>query len=282
MAKILDGKKVSSERAAELVKKIQKLSVEPKLIIIQVGDLKESNTYIKHKIDFAKKVGIITEHKKYQENISEQEVIADILKYNADPAIHGVIVQLPLPRNIHTGEIVESIDPKKDVDCLTSKNIKLLFDETEAILPATTKGIVTLLQYYDIDLKGKRVTMIGESSLVGRPTTLALLNRMATVTVCHTHTVQLKEETKRADILIVAAGSPGLITPKHVSKNQIIIDVGITVKGKNKIVGDVEYEKVKDMVQAITPVPGGVGPMTVLSLFENVVDAATAQQKTIL
>lgn len=277
MSKILDGKKLRDLLVPQLIKKIRETSYKPKLVIIQIGNLKESNSYIKKKKTFGGKIGVLVVHKQYPENVSEKEVISDISMYNLNSSVHGIMIQLPIPKNLNGSEIIEAIDHKKDVDGLTAKNTKFLFDNDEAFIPATTQGILTLLQNHKISLLGKRVVIVGESTLVGRPTTLALLNRKATVIVCHIHTKNLEEETRRADILIVAAGQPHLITPNHVSKNQIVIDVGITVTEKKKVVGDVDYKRVKNLVSAITPVPGGVGPMTVFSLFENLVKAYTDQ-----
>jgi methylenetetrahydrofolate dehydrogenase (NADP+)/methenyltetrahydrofolate cyclohydrolase len=271
MTKILDGRKLSDRLAIKLAKKVSSRKIKPKLVIVQIGDLRESNSYIKKKKDFAHKIGVPVVHKKYPESTPENKVISDISKYNLDSHIHGIIVQLPLPKKFNTSEIIEAIDERKDVDGLTAKNTKLLFDDNEGFIPATTRGIITLLEHYKIKLAGKRVVIVGESALVGRPMILAFLNRKATVTVCHTRTKDLAEETKRADVLIVAIGKPHFITSKHVSKNQIVIDVGITVTKDKKVSGDVDYEKVKNIVSAITPVPGGVGPMTVYSLFENLV-----------
>jgi methylenetetrahydrofolate dehydrogenase (NADP+)/methenyltetrahydrofolate cyclohydrolase len=277
VARIIDGRKLRDLLIPKLVKKIAQLDVKPKLVIIQVGNHKESNSYIAMKMAFAQRVGALVEHKKYPKNASENEVVSDILSYNADPAVHGVMVQLPTPAGFSTSRIVESIDPKKDVDGLTAANTKFIFDndgKSKFFLPATTKGIISLLEHYKVAIPGKRVVLVGESVLVGRPTALAFLNRKATVTICHLHTKKLNEETKRADILVVAAGEPNLISAKHVSKGVVVVDVGTNINKQGKTVGDVNFEKVKNIAGAITPVPGGVGPMTVLSLFENLVDSA--------
>lgn len=273
MSKILDGKKLSNLWALKLAKKIKKLKIKPKLVIIQIGDLAESNTYIKNKKNFAERIGALVLHKKYPNNIKESRVISHILKYNRDPAIHGIMVQLPAPKHFDIERVLESINPKKDVDGLTSINTKHLFDNSEAFIPATAKGIIALLQEYKINLVGARVVIVGESSLVGRPAMLALLNRGVTVTMCHKDTRNLTEETRRADILITAVGLPKLITKKHVARNQVVVDIGITVTKNKKIVGDVDFDNVKKIVKAITPVPGGVGPMTVASLFQNLLEA---------
>lgn len=277
MSKILDGKKLSGHLALGLTKKIKKLTVKPKLVIIQIGDLKQSNTYIKNKKVFAEKIGAIVEHKKYPKNVKESSVISNILKYNRDTRTHGIIVQLPTPKHFNIEKVLESIDPKKDVDGLTSTNIKYLFINKKTFIPATTRGILALLESYKINLKETRVVIVGRSSLVGKPTALALLNRDATVTVCHSNTINLEKETGRAHILIIAVGHPKFIGRKYVSKNQVVIDVGINITKNKKIVGDVDFDVVKKIVRAITPVPGGVGPMTVVSLFQNLLEAYSLQ-----
>ena len=300
MAKILDGKKLSDSLALGLAKEISAMSVlkiKPKLVIIQIGDREESNTYIKNKKLFGERIGAVVEHKKYLADISQKKLITDIVKYNSDSSVHGIIVQLPISAYLDTSSVIEAITPNKDVDGMTSKNIKLLFENKENFVPATTKGILALLDGYKINPAGMKVIIVGHSILVGKPTALAMLNRNATVTVCHSQTKNLREETRRADMIIVAVGHPKLITKNHVTKGQIVIDIGINFlpqnikisqKGKigavlvsnlvpKKIVGDVDFENVKNIVRAITPVPGGVGPMTIVSLFQNLISACRNQ-----
>ncbi len=297
-AKILDGKKLSDSMAISLAKEISAMKnssagigkivpkLVPKLVIVQVGDHEESNTYIRNKKRFGERIGAIVEHKKYAAGVSEKKLVSDIRRFNSDKSIHGIIVQLPISAHLDTNTVIETIDPKKDVDGMTSKSIKLIFENKESFVPATPKGILALLDGYKIKLAGKKVTIVGHSVLVGKPMALAMLNRGATVTVCHSKTKNLAEETKRADIVVVAVGRAKLITKNHVSKGQVIIDIGINVQKtlagksaaslKRKIVGDVDFEKVKEIVAAITPVPGGVGPMTIVSLFQNLVLASRA------
>ncbi len=270
--KILDGKKLSIEIASKLEKQIRSLETKPKLVIIQVGEREESNTYIRNKLKFAEKIGATAEHRKFTENIREEKLVKEIEKLNKNKSVHGIIVQLPLPRHLNPRVISGAALPEKAVDG------SLLFT------PATTKGIIALLDHYKIPIAGKKVVVVGRSELVGKPTALALLNRDATVTVCHSQTKDMARETKRADILIVAIGKAKLIGKKHVSKNQIVVDVGInlvngpsTELGVKKLVGDVDFEKVSKTVKAISPVPGGVGPMTIASLFENLLDAYLLQ-----
>lgn len=279
MSHILNGKALSDILAEELKKQVALLPMKLKLVIIQVGNLEASDRYIRHKKIFAEKIGVLVEHAAHPEDIGEKELITDVKKYNADTTVHGIIVQLPLPAHIDTDTVIEAIDPKKDVDGLTSRNIKLLFDGRKGSVPATTRGIVALLEHYKVDLSGKKVVVVGRSSLVGKPTALALLSKDATVTICHLHTKNLHEETKRADILVVAAGSRGLIGANHVSKNQIVVDVGINIfPGSKKLEGDVDFPVVEKIVKAITPVPGGVGPMTIVSLFQNLIEACIINQ----
>jgi len=291
-ATILDGKKLNEKIAAKLKAEISRLRSKPKLVIIQVGDLAESNAYIGRKIKFGEKIGAIVEHKKFPGKITQKELQTMIYKLNTDSMVHGVIVQMPLPKYINRDEIIDAIDPAKDVDGLTSRNLKLLWEaKGEGFIPATTKGVISLLDEYKIPIEGEHVVMVGRSFLVGKPTFLAFLNRDATVTVCHRHTKNLKQETRNADILIVAAGKANLIGKEHVSKNQVVVDVGINVinqpENRNQkpeteisgttLVGDVKFEEVVKIVKAISPVPGGAGPMTVASLFQNLLEAYKGQ-----
>lgn len=264
--KILDGKALNLLIAANLQWKIAKLKTKLKLVIVQVGNKEESNVYIRHKLKFAEKISALAEHKKFKESVSESTLLKEIERLNTDKSVHGVIVQLPLPKQIDSKIIAQAIVPEKSVD------------GSAFFIPATTRGILTLLDHYKIPITGRKAVVVGRSELVSKPTALALLNRDATVTVCHSKTKNVPRETRQADILIVAAGKPKLITAKHVSKNQIVIDVGINIVN-GKMVGDVDFTKVSKIVRAISPVPGGVGPMTVTSLFENLLDAHELQTK---
>lgn len=297
MTKILDGKLVRDKIAEELKAEISRLRSKPKLTIIQVGDFAQSNTYIAQKIKFGEKIGATVNHIKLPKNVSQEKLISEIQNLNSDSSVHGIIVQLPIPNNLDKNAIVNSINPIKDVDGQTSTNIKLLFENSkDGYTPATTKGILTLLNYYKIPVAGKYVVVIGRSPLVGKPTVLAFLNRNATVTICHSKTRNLAQVTRNADILVVAAGKPKLITKEYVSKGQVVVDVGINVINNkvrpstrshlvkletevpsSKLAGDVDFESVSKIVAAISPVPGGAGPMTVASLFENLL-AAYARQ----
>lgn len=293
---LLDGKKLRDLTADRLKNEIVGAMAEnailaPQLAIIQVGDLAESNSYINQKKLFAEKIGVKVLHKIHPNKVSEEDLIAEINKLNKDKTVHGIIVQLPIPEGLSKQKIIDAINPNKDVDGLTATNVKRLWARDEqAIVPATVFGVISLLKHYEIPIDGKKVTVVGRSMLVGKPLALALLNENATVTTCHRHTENLEKETSKADILIVAAGVPGLITKNHVREGQVVIDVGINLVDKTateqkpeneipkkRMVGDVDFENVKNIVAAISPVPGGIGPMTVASLFHNLVEAWKAQ-----
>jgi len=278
MPTILDGKKVRDFLAENIKTELLKLDSKPKLVILQVGNDERSSVYVRQKKIFGEKLGFDVEYIQLDKKTEQADLILTINQLNADKSVNGIIIQLPLIGKIEAVKVVESITPEKDVDGLNSQNLRnLLENRTGGFMPATTKGIISLLDYYKFSIEGKKVVIVGRSSLVGRPTALALLNRNATVTVCHTKTKKIQEETKRADIIIVAAGSPKLIKKSFVKAGQIVIDVGITKVG-DKLLGDVDFEPVSKVVKAITPVPGGVGPMTVVSLFENLLTAYKNQK----
>jgi 5,10-methylene-tetrahydrofolate dehydrogenase/methenyl tetrahydrofolate cyclohydrolase len=282
------------------------------LAIIQVGDRADSTAYINGKKKFADSISVIVKHIHFKEDIEQEEIISEIKKLNEDKGITGIIVQLPLPKHFDEQAILDVVDPAKDADAITSTNVKkwtvqgdLANDSAESPLgsclaptlyPATARGIGELLDFYKISLKGKRVCVIGRSKLVGTPIAALCRAKGAIVTVCHSKTEDLKKEILAADVIISAVGKAGLITAEHVHEGQVVIDVGISEvineksdKAKleqglqqdkikrRKLVGDVDFEKVKVALGekgVITPVPGGVGPMTVLALFENLVDCA--------
>jgi methylenetetrahydrofolate dehydrogenase (NADP+) / methenyltetrahydrofolate cyclohydrolase len=274
---IIDGKKIQQERAKKLSQKIQNLNFVPHLTILQVGNDSASNLYIKNKINFGKEIGVKVTHIKRDENITTKDLCKLIQKLNKDKKVQGIIVQMPIPENIDLDMVLNSIKQEKDVDGLSEKNVYgLIKNKKNIMVPATAKGILSLLQESNISLEGKRVVIIGRSLLVGKSTALNLLNQNATVTICHSKTENLEKITKEADILIVAIGKKHFITDEFLGENQVIIDVGINLDENNnlgendKFTGDV-YIKDKTKVFALTTVPGGVGPMTVLSLFENLI-----------
>jgi len=275
MSKIIDGKLVRDIVKDELIKKIEKLDVKLTLVVISVGDDPASRVYVSQKEKLAKSIGYNFINLHY-DNITEDKLISEINKLNIDKNITGIIVQLPLPNYLNKERIINSLNPLKDVDGLTNYNLIKLIKKEEALIPCTPKGIITLLDYYKIDLH-KNIVIVGRSELVGLPLFHLLLNKNATVTLCHSKTINLKEYTKNADILIVAVGKKGLITKDMVKKDSVIIDVGIN-RIDDKLYGDVDSLCMENS-RFMTPVPGGVGPMTVVSLMENVYLAHLMQIK---
>ncbi len=268
---IIDGRKTREAHTGELIAKVKALPCIPKLAIIQVGDRSDSTSYIRAKKLFAAKIGVEVVHELFAETITQTEILKHIEMLNDDESIHGIIVQLPLPGHIDRTKVIDTIAPEKDVDALTTTSIGS-WTKGKGIMPATARGVRELLRFYGIEILGKKVTVVGRSDLVGRPIAVMCQNAGAHVTVCHSQTTDLISGTKDADILIVAVGKPGLITAKHVNGDQVVIDVGISRIGEEKLVGDVDFESVSQIVKAISPVPGGVGAMTVLALFENLID----------
>ena len=266
MAIILEGKSIKETIRQELKDKIRRFSKIPILTIIQVGENAASETFIKLKKSFGKSIGVEVIHKKSKSTIGQIDLLKEIQILNKDVSIHGIIVQLPLPNHLNKFEIIESLDPKKDVDRLHSKN------KAEGLHPATTRGILTLLSHYKIEVPGRNILMIGRSELVGVPTALALIKNDATVTIAHSQTKNLENLIKQADIVICAVGKANFIKKEMINSKQIIIDVGIN-NLNGMIVGDVDFPEVSQVVKAITPVPGGIGPLTVASIFQNLLDS---------
>lgn len=277
-AQLLDGRFVSDfllKGVAREVKKLKRKRIVPKLVIILVGNNPASLSYIRQKENAASKVGILHEQRNLSYTTTTAQLIAIIEKLNKDKAVHGILVQLPLPDAIAAPLIIRAIDPMKDVDGFHAYNLGKMFlaEEFENLAPCTPRGIIRLLEYYKISLAAKAVTIVGRSNIVGKPLSIMLINRDATVTVCHSKTKNLSFYTKNADILIAAVGRPKMIKANMVKRGAIVIDVGIT-KVENRLVGDLDFDKLKQKASWITPVPGGVGPMTVACLMENVVRAA--------
>jgi methylenetetrahydrofolate dehydrogenase (NADP+)/methenyltetrahydrofolate cyclohydrolase len=276
--KILDGKKLNSEIRVQLKKQIDDFMSQgfkaPKLVILQIGNNPASNIYIKRKFELAQSIGALCEILNFPEDVSETEIFQTIENKNQDQDVHGIILQLPIPKHLNKRNIINAIKSEKDVDGLTESNLgKLINNDSSAIVPATARGICTLLKNNEIDIDGKNILVIGRSVLVGKTTAIFLLNQNATVTVAHSHTKNLDELIAKNEIIISATGVHGLINNETILENKIFVDVGITVIN-DKMVGDssvVEYEQTK--IKALSPVPGGVGPMTVVSLFENLLQA---------
>ncbi|MDD4547683.1 MAG: bifunctional methylenetetrahydrofolate dehydrogenase/methenyltetrahydrofolate cyclohydrolase FolD [Bacilli bacterium] len=270
MDKIIDGKKISLEIKDELKEEIKTFKTKPGLVVIQIGDDSASSVYVKSKQKSATEVGINFLHIKYESDVTEDEIIAKIKELNNDSSINGIIVQLPIPKGLNEKRIINSIAPIKDVDGLTYENIGKLISNTTSLISCTPLGVMELLSRYNVEISKKHVVIVGRSNLVGKPLINLFLNEDATVTICHSKTDDLKKYTETADILVVAVGKKGLITADMVNEGTVIIDVGIN-KIDNKLYGDVDFEEVYNKVSLITPVPGGVGPMTVAMLLKNTI-----------
>jgi len=279
MAIVIDGKKIAEEIRAGLKKEILGLKgagIIPALHIILVGENPASKIYVKVKEKYCKEVGISFELEELDETVKEAELIGKIHAINLDKKITGIIVQLPLPEHINKNNVLEAVDPKKDVDALTPYNLGKLVSGEQELSAATAKGIVRLLEKSGVAVDGKHVVIINRSLNVGKPLLQLLLNRNATVTVCHSKTKNLKRFTKNADLIVCAVGKPDFLKTDMVKNGSIVIDVGLTyIDGKG--VGDVDFNSVKEKASMITPVPGGVGPMTVAMVLENTVIAAKKQ-----
>lgn len=278
MTKILDGKLVKEQLLNDFNKKIFNIKDKLKLVIIRVGEDPSSIIYVNSKRKICEENGILFEEIYFNENVKESVLINKIKDLNNNKTITSILVQLPLPKHIDSIKVINTINYKKDVDGLTNVNIGKLINNEEAIKPCTGKGIISLLKFYKIPLKGKNIVIINRSKLVGKPLIPLLLKENATITVCHSKTKNLSFHTKNADIIIVAVGKPNFIKKNMVNKNSIIIDVGIS-KYQNKTVGDVS-EEVKNYVYAISPVPGGVGVMTVMSVLENIFECYKLEKKS--
>ena len=266
---ILDGKVVKAKLLEDLKEKINNLNEPLSLTVIQIGNIPASNVYVNQKKKMADNIGINFNHIKLDENITEDEVINIINKLNNDDSVDGILVQLPIPKHINSKKVQNAINEYKDVDGITDTNIGKLAHNRESLVACTPIGIVELLDYYNIEISGKNVVIVGRSDLVGKPLSLLFTNRDATVTLCHSKTNNLNFYTKDADILVAAVGIPNFIKKDDIKKDSIIIDVGINRLDNGKLCGDVDFDDCKDKAQYITPVPGGVGQMTVAMLGYN-------------
>lgn len=273
---IIDGIYSSKILKDNIKRQISKENIKASLVVVQIGDNSASNIYIRNKEKACNYVGIDFKHIKFDKNISQDIVIEEIKKLNLDDKVNGILVQLPLPSSFDEGKIINTISPLKDVDGLTYQNVGNLVLGNDGFAPCTPTGVMELLKMHNVKLEGKNVCIVGRSNLVGRPLIQLLLRQNATVSICHSKSKDIKSYTKLADILIVAAGHPNLITKDMVKKNVIVIDVGIN-KENNVLCGDVDFEKVKKKASLITPVPGGVGPMTVACLLKNTLKAYKIQ-----
>lgn len=275
---IMDGKALKNEILSCLTEETKTLDKVPTLCVIQVGDDEASNVYINQKRKMCNEIGYNFIHEKYDDSITEEELLKNIDRFNSNDNIDAILVQMPLPSRINEKNIQNAVSKYKDVDGLNDNNIIDLINGRDALYPCTACGIVSLLDKYGVTLEGSNVVIVGRSSLVGMPLFHMLENRNATVTLCHSKTRNLQAITKNADIIISATGVKGLIKEDMVGDNTVIIDVGIT-RENGKLYGDVDFDSVSKKASLITPVPGGVGPMTIASLAQNVLKAYKMQKE---
>lgn len=278
--RLLEGKPVAEAVYSSLhgrIASLQQKQIVPCFTIILVGDDPASQSYIRSKKRAAENLGIRCDLYQFSSSETTTESLLVLIKKLAeDPGVHGILVQLPLPQHIDSQQIIESIPPSKDVDGFAAPNLGTMFlgEEEKALLPCTPHGIIKLLEYYGIPVEGKNVTIVGRSNIVGKPLAVMLINRGATVTVCHSKTQSLTDHTKHADIVIMAVGKAGFLKGSMIKPNSIIIDVGINRNEERKIVGDVDAASISELASDLTPVPGGCGLTTVAALMMNVVTAA--------
>ena len=278
---LIDGKALSQKVQESVAKEVETLKQEknivPGLAVILVGDDPASHAYVNMKAKACEKVGFYSITHNMPDTISQDEIIATIEMINANPRLDGILVQLLLPKHIDTDKILEVIDPKKDVDGFHAYNVGRLVTGLDTFVPCTPLGVMKMFEEYNIDLEGKDVCVVGASNIVGKPMASLLLNANATVTVTHIFTKDLKAHTSKADIVVVGVGVPGLIKEDMVKEGAIVIDIGINRLENGKLVGDVDFENVSKKCSYITPVPGGVGPMTIAMLLSNTLKSAKAR-----
>lgn len=281
MPLLIDGKKISTEIKDELkvtVEELKKQGVETCLAVIQVGDDPASSIYVRNKKRACAYVGIESLSYELPEETTEEELVKLVKELNANDKVHGILVQLPLPKHINADTIIRTISPDKDVDGFHPESVGRLCIGEPGFVSCTPAGIIQLLKRSGIEIEGKECVVVGRSNIVGKPMSILLLRENGTVTITHSRTKDLKEVTGRADILVVAIGKPKFITADYVKEGAVVIDVGMHRNEENKLCGDVDFDDVKDKVSAITPVPGGVGPMTIAMLMYNCVEAAKGQE----
>ena len=272
VAKILDGKQIAKEyrqRLKNQVNDLKEYGFTPKLSVILVGNDGASQSYGKSKKKAAEKIGMISEIIHLDESTSEEVVLSELNRLNNDDTVSGILVQVPLPKQVSEQKVLEAINPEKDVDGFHPINIGKLYIDEQTFVPCTPLGIMEILKHADINLEGKNAVVIGRSHIVGQPVSKLLLQANATVTILHSRTKNMNAHLKQADVIVSAVGQPGLVTKENVKKGAVIIDVGNTPDENGKLKGDVAYDEVKEIASAITPVPGGVGPLTITMVLNN-------------
>lgn len=277
MAKIIDGKKISTEIKEECKAKVAQLKEQGKevcLAVVQVGDDPASSIYVRNKTKACEYVGMLSRTYKLPEETTQEELLNLVHELNQEDGVDGILVQLPLPAHINEDVITQAISPQKDVDGFHNQNMGALTTGNEGFISCTPAGIIELLKRSDITIAGKNCVVVGRSNIVGKPMALLLLKENGTVTICHSHTQNLKEITKQADIFVAAIGKAKFFDESYIKDGAVVIDVGMHRNENNQLCGDVDFEKVESKVYAITPVPGGVGPMTIAMLMHNCVKSA--------
>ena len=280
---LLDGKalseKIKEEVKVEVAQLVEEKHITPGLAVILVGNDAASATYVASKAKSCKNAGIYSVVHEMPDSITQEELLETIARMNENPKLDGILVQLPLPKHIDTTVVLEAIDPLKDVDGFHPYNVGRMVSNLDAFLPATPFGVMRMFQEYGIELSGKNVVVIGSSDIVGKPMASLLINAKATVTVCNSRTKDLASHTKAADIVVIAVGVPYLLKADMVKDGAIVIDVGINRLDTGKLVGDADFESLKEKCSHLTPVPGGVGPMTIGMLLKNTIKAAKLREK---
>ncbi|MGX1901105.1 bifunctional methylenetetrahydrofolate dehydrogenase/methenyltetrahydrofolate cyclohydrolase FolD [Thermolongibacillus altinsuensis] len=280
-AYIINGLELAKEKRAQLAKEVERLKsegIQPTLAVVLVGDHPASQSYVKAKQKACEEIGIRSKLLTFPSDITESFLLEQIQALNADDSIHGILVQLPLPKQIDELKVIETIAPQKDVDGFHPLNIGRMMTGQKTFLPCTPYGILFMIQSLNVEIAGKHVVVVGRSNIVGKPVGQLFLREHATVTYCHSRTKNLREITRQADILIVAVGKPNLIRAEDVKKGAIVIDVGVNRLENGKLCGDVHFEEVKEVASYLTPVPKGVGPMTITMLLHNTIQAAREQK----
>lgn len=280
MAKLIDGKAIREQELDRLGRRVSELKSEgisPSLAVIIVGSDHASHIYVNNKKAACERTGIISIEHALPEETTTAELLELIDSLNADPAVSGILCQLPVPKHIDGNAVLERISPAKDVDCFHPENVGRLSIGSGRLVPCTPMGMVTMLEHEGVDIAGKHCVIIGRSNIVGKPMAMLMLARNATVTVCHSQTRDLPSLTKQGDILVAAVGKAKFVTADMVKEGAVVLDVGMNRDGNGKLCGDVDFEAVKEKASLITPVPGGVGPMTIAMLMRNTVEAAAMQ-----
>lgn len=271
MGKIIDGRGLADKMQAEMATEVSDMTMKPGLAVIIVGENPASQTYVRNKELTARKIGLHSVVERLSADVSEKELIEVVSGYNQDEQFHGILVQLPLPEHIDEEKVLLAVAPEKDVDGFHPINVGKLFSGQADLIPCTPYGIIKMLEAYDVAIEGKEAVVVGRSNIVGKPMAQLLLDKNATVTIAHSKTVDLPSVTRRADILVVAIGRGHFISAEHVKPGAVVIDVGMNRSSDGKLIGDVAFDEVKEVASLITPVPKGVGPMTITMLMEQTI-----------